>query len=171
MLIDNRTSKRTFTCCFIGSEVIPSGDERKILSRVDNRLYPLLNSGVIYCGISYTPGFCQLVGKHLLDLRAGSYKRLKIIMVQPQGGFLDTLSDEQKRAYFAFYKSVDKVVEQSVKPPETAAQACDRHLVDGSAYCISYITSKTDCGAAGVKYALEHEVKVYNASQWDIRYL
>lgn len=44
----------------------------------------------------------------------------------------------------------------------------DRHLVDYSAYCISYCTRTTGGTAYTVKYALEHGVTVYNASSFDV---
>ena len=96
---------------------------------------------------------------------------MKIVMVQPDEDFVDAFSDEQKRVYFAFKKSVDKVCPVMVNNAVRPIQACNEHLVDGSRYCISYITAHTDTGAAGVRYAIKAGLTVYNASQWNIGFL
>ena len=92
-------------------------------------------------------------------------------MVQPDEDFVDAFSDEQKRVYFALKRSVDKVRPVMVNNAAQPIHACNKHLVDGSRYCISYITAQTDTGAAGVRYAIKAGLTVYNASQWNIGFL
>jgi len=109
-------TKRDSACCFICSKGIPFGDERKILARVDNRLFSLLANGVIYFGISYMPGFFQIVGKRLIGLRNNSYKRIKIIMAQPDGSFIDSFSDEQKQAILNYPSQLIKLAQSRYQP-------------------------------------------------------
>jgi hypothetical protein len=171
-MFSEQLTKRDLACCFIESSIFSAGTERKILARVDNRLYPLLQDGEIYCGISYAPVYCQLVGQHLLKLRERYCKRMKIILAQPDEDFVDAFSGEQKRVYFALKMSVDKVSPcDGGKCAMQTLQACNEHLVNSSRYCISYVSSPTDAGAAGVRYAIKEGLAVYNASQWDIEFL
>ena len=47
----------------------------------------------------------------------------------------------------------------------------DRKLVDGSGYCVSYCNRVPSGTAYTVRYALQHGVKVFNASSFDVRSL
>ena len=52
----------------------------------------------------------------------------------------------------------------------TNALGCGK-LVDGSAWCVSYCNRPRTGTAYTVKYALDHGVKVYNASSFSLRNL
>lgn len=123
---------REQTCCFVGHKDIPPGEKLKILARVEHRLIPLIQQGVIYFGI---------------------------------GG---SLGLEQQRHAEKIDKQVDKIVYAAKEPSRGVYLLRDRHLVDCSAYCISYCTRNTGGTAYTVKYALEHGVTVYNASSFDV---
>lgn len=75
---------------------------------------------------------------------------------------------EQQRHAEKIDKQVDKIVYAAKEPSKGVYLQRDRHLVDCSAYCISYCTRTTGGTAYTVKYALEHGVTVYNASSFDV---
>lgn len=75
---------------------------------------------------------------------------------------------EVNRAFARIDKQVDKIVYAAKEPSRGVYLLRDRHLVDCSAYCISYCTRNTGGTAYTVKYALEHGVTVYNASSFDV---
>ena len=63
-----RKSLQQQTCCFIGYQEIPPGEERKILMRVQHRLLPLISSSetnVQFFGLTGEPGFNTKRGSKL----------------------------------------------------------------------------------------------------------
>lgn len=68
-------------------------------------------------------------------------------------------------------KQVDKIVYAAKEPSRGIHLARNRHLVDGSKYCICYCTRPTGGTAYTVKYALKKGLTVYNASSFDVNEL
>lgn len=158
---------REQTCCFVGHKDIPPGEQLKILVRVEHRLIPLIQQGVTYFGIGGSLGFDTLMADMLISLKA-AHPRIRIIEVLPFEGYRSKWSLEQQRHAEKIDKQVDKAVYIAKEPSRGVYLQRDRHLVDCSAYCISYCTRTTGGTAYTVKYALEHGVTVYNASSFDV---
>ncbi len=158
---------REQTCCFVGHKDIPPGEQLKILARVEHRLIPLIQQGVTYFGIGGSLGFDTLMADMLVSLKA-AHPRIRIIEVLPFEGYRSKWSLEQQRHAEKIDKQVDKIVYAAKEPSKGVYLQRDRHLVDCSAYCISYCTRTTGGTAYTVKYALEHGVTVYNASSFDV---
>lgn len=158
---------REQTCCFVGHKDIPPGEQLKILVRVEHRLIPLVQQGVTYFGIGGSLGFDTLMADMLISLKA-AHPRIRIIEVLPFEGYRSKWSLEQLRHAEKIDKQVDKIVYAAKEPSRGVYLLRDRHLVDCSAYCISYCTRNTGGTAYTVKYALEHGVTVYNASSFDV---
>lgn len=155
------------TCCFTGHRNIPPGEQTKILTRVRHRLIPLIQSGIIYYGVGGALGFDTLVAEMLVELKKEN-SRLRIIEVLPFEGCRDRWTPEQQLHAKNLDKKMDKIVYVSKEPSKSAYLARDRHLVDCSDYCISYCTKPTGGTAYTVKYALENQLTVYNASSFDV---
>jgi uncharacterized phage-like protein YoqJ len=158
---------REQTCCFVGHKDIPPGEQLKILARVEHRLIPLIQQGVTYFGVGGSLGFDALMADMLVSLKA-SHPRIRIIEVLPFEGYRSKWSLEQQRHAEKIDKQVNKIVYIAKEPSRGVYLLRDRHLIDCSAYCISYCTRTTGGTAYTVKYALEHGVTVYNASSFDV---
>lgn len=161
---------KSATCCFTGHRDIPVGEETKIKTRVYHRLQPLIQQGVLCFGVGGALGFDRMMTEYLIQLRKEN-KRLKIIEVLPFEGYRSKWSEEEKAKAKLLDKQMDKIVYASKEPSRGAYLARNRHLVDGSAYCISYCTRPTGGTAFTVKYALERRLTVYNASSFDVNSL
>ena len=162
---------KNLTCCFTGHRDIPEGEIPKIISRIDNRLYPLLEFGVCYFGIGGAIGFDMLMAKHLLELRQRDFKRIKIIEVLPYPGYRKRWSEADTRAMECIDAQVDKLTYIAKEPDRGAYLRRDRRLVDCSEYCFCYCVRATGGTAFTAKYALQNGLKVYNASSFDIHTL
>lgn len=158
------------TCCFIGQGDIPPGEESKVLVRVRHRLMPLIQSGVIYFGVGGTNDFDAMMVDMLLRLKKET-PRLRIIEVLPFKGYRMAWPVERLEKAMKIDRQVDKVVYMEEVPRREAYIDADRHLVEGSNYCISYCNKATGRKAAAVKYALERGLTVYNASSFDVNTL
>ena len=161
---------REQTCCFVGHKDIPPGEQLKILVRVEHRLIPLIQQGVTYFGIGGSLGFDTLMADMLISLKA-AHPRIRIIEVLPFEGYRSKWSLEQQRHAEKIDKQVDKIVYAAKEPSRGIHLARNRHLVDGSKYCICYCTRPTGGTAYTVKYALKKGLTVYNASSFDVNEL
>lgn len=158
------------TCCFTGHRIIPPGEECKILIRVRHRLIPLIQSGVTYFGVGGALGFDTMMADMLLELKKEN-SRMRIIEVLPFEGYRAKWTPEQQLHAKNLDRQMDKIVYVSKEPSRGAYLARDRHLVDGSRYCICYCNKPTGGTAFTVKYALERGLTVYNASSFDVNSL
>ena len=160
------------TCCLTGHRKIPPGEERKIMVRARNILLRLIRDhNVRYFGVGGAVGFDMLAAEYLLNLKAHEEQQIKIISVLPYPAWRETedWTDELRHRAETILRACDKVV--YVRPEfETGVFLLrDRKLVDGSAYCVSYCNRPRTGTAYTVKYAMEHGVKVFNASSFNLK--
>lgn len=152
---------RPYTCCFTGHRNLPIHQEEEIWQRVCTRLYPLLERGVRYFGVGGAIGFDTLVAEKLLNLRK-TYPQIRVILVQPFQGYQSRWTPAQQARAAAVENRADKVAICCQTPSREAFLARDRHLVDGSAYCIGYCTRSTGGTAYTLRYAQKQGLQVWN---------
>lgn len=162
------------TCCLTGHRVIPPGEESKIMVRMRNILLRLIREkNVRYFGVGGAVGFDMIAAEYLLNLKDHKEHQLKIISVLPYPAWRETedWTDALREREEQILRASDKVVYVRPEYEKNVFLLRDRKLVDGSAYCVSYCNRLRTGTAYTVKYALEHGLKVYNASSFDIRQL
>lgn len=152
---------RPYTCCFTGHRNLSIHQEEEIWQRVCTRLYPLLERGVRCFGVGGAIGFDTLVAEKLLNLRK-TYPQIRVILVQPFQGYQSRWTPAQQARAADVENRVDKVVICCQTPSREAFLARDRHLVDGSAYCIGYCTRSTGGTAYTLRYAQKQGLQVWN---------
>lgn len=158
------------TCCFTGHRVIPQGEEAKILARVKSRIDKLISDGVLYFGVGGALGFDTMIAEYLIE-RKKRNSRIKIIEVLPFPEYRNKWTEEQKQRASVIDAQMDKIVYCYDKSSREAYLGRDRHLVDCSAYCISYCTKNTGGTAYTVRYAMKKGLSVWNMSSFDIKSL
>ena len=131
---------RQRTCCVTGRRVIPEKDLPGILERTERAVRRLIEHGVVFFGVGGAIGYDTETAKLLFRLRATDYPQIKVILVYPFEGFTSRWSDEQRAEYARLFPQYDKTVCVAQRASREAYLERDRHLVDGSAYCIAYCT-------------------------------
>ena len=167
-------SQQDQTCCLTGHRVIPPGEEAKVMIRARNILQKLIReNNVRFFGVGGAVGFDMLAAEYLIGLRDRQEQQLKIVSVLPWPGWRETedWTDDLRAREEKILQASDKVVYVRSEYGKNVFLLRDRKLVDGSAYCVSYCNRPRTGTAYTVRYALEHNVKVFNASSWDIRNL
>ena len=162
------------TCCLTGHRVIPPGEEKKIMVRAKNILLRLIREkNVRFFGVGGAVGFDMLASEYLLNLKAHDEHQIKIISVLPYPAWRETedWTDELRAREEKILQASDKVVYVRPEYEKSVFLLRDRKLVDGSAWCVSYCNRPRTGTAYTVKYALDHGVKVYNASSFSLRNL
>ena len=155
---------RQRTCCFTGHRDIPEKDLSGILERTEQAVRRLIERGVIFFGVGGAIGYDTEVAKLLLRLRATDYPQIKVILVYPFESYTSRWSGEQRAEYARLLPQYDKTVCVAQRASREAYLARDRHLADGSAYCIAYCTRDSGGTAYTLRYAQEKGLKIFNAA-------
>ena len=98
---------------------------------------PLIQSGGTYFGVGGALGFDTMMADLLLELKKEN-SRMRIIEVLPFEGYRAKWTPEQQLHAKNLDRQMDKIVYVSKEPSRGAYLARNRHLVDGSRYCICY---------------------------------
>ena len=160
------------TCCLTGHRVIPPGEEKKIMVRAQNIILRLIREkNVRFFGVGGAVGFDMMAAEYLLHLKAHKEQQLRIISVLPYPAWRETedWTDERRLREDRILRACDKVVYVRPEYEKNVFLLRDRKLVDGSAYCVSYCNRPRTGTAYTVKYALDHGVRVYNASSFSLK--
>ena len=160
------------TCCLTGHRVIPPGEEKKIMVRAQNILLRLIREkNVRYFGVGGAVGFDMLAAEYLLELKAHRERQIKVISVLPYPAWQETedWTDALRLREDRILRACDKIVYVRPEFEKRVFLLRDQKLVDGSAYCVSYCNRPRTGTAYTVKYAMDHGVKVYNASSFNLR--
>ena len=158
----DKEQMRLKTACFTGHRDMPTIEVNGITERTERAIQQLYAKGIRFFGVGGALGYDTLAADILFRLRASYMPDIKIILVYPFDGFTDRWKPAQKARYETRLPYYDKVVCIANAPSREAYLARDRHLVDGSAYCIAYQTRDSGGTAYTTRYAIEKGVEVIN---------
>ena len=159
---------RQRTCCFTGHRAIPEKDLPGILRRTEQAVRRLIEQGVVFFGVGGAIGYDTEAAKLLFRLRTTDYPQIKVILVYPFEGFTSRWNDGQRAEYAArLLPQYDKALCVAQRASREAYLTRDRHLVNGSAYCIAYCTRDSGGTAYTLRYAQQEGLKIYNVAQKD----
>ncbi len=157
---------RQKTCCFTGHRALPAESIRTITQRTALEVRDLIeNKGVRFFGVGGAKGYDTLAADVLFQLREKEFPDIKIILVYPFNGFTSRWAAEQKAVYDRFLPMYNKLVCVSDTPSKEAYLARNRHLVDHSAFCISYCTRSVGGTAYTVRYAAHCGLELRNVAR------
>lgn len=146
--------KRDKTCCFSGHRELPAEKVQQLATEIEKAVRDLIvKHGVCYFGVGGAIGFDTLAAKVLFQMRKSEFPQIKVILVYPFDGYTRWWTREQKREYRMLLPKYDKVVCVVDQAGKEAYLWRNRHLVDGSGYCIYYCTRKDGGTAYTVAYA------------------
>lgn len=154
-------SMRDQTCCFTGHRFIPAAqsDDLKLwLWWTVQGLRRRYN--VRFFGAGGALGFDTMAAETVLSLKEALDLRL-IIVAPCRGQEVKWRLDDQKK-YQDILRAADKVVFLSDRYYPGCMQDRNRHLVDGSRWCISYQTKEQGGTAYTVKYAQQQGIEIIN---------
>lgn len=162
---------REKTCCFTGHRDIVKSDVDLIMKRTEEHIRALVRRGIRYFGVGGALGYDTLAAKLLFRLRETELPNIKVILVYPFDGYTDRWTQSQRSEALQLRGRYDKIVKVSEKPGRAAYLQRDRHLVDGSAYCICYCTRSDGGTAYTVRYALGEGLEIFNTADYDLAQL
>ncbi|MBQ2062904.1 MAG: DUF1273 family protein [Oscillospiraceae bacterium] len=142
------------------------GEQKQICKRAEVVIRRLYARGVRYFGVGGAIGFDTMMAQLLMNLRDKDLPDIKIILVKPFDGFTSKWNDSQKRQYEMLLHQYDKVVCVAERPSRQAYMDRNRHLVDGSAFCVAYCTRNEGGSAYTVTLAKQNGLEVYNVADY-----
>lgn len=148
------------TACFTGHREMkmPAGEIRYRLSEL---LDTLISKGVIYYGCGGAWGFDFLAVEAVIEKKKAN-PAVKLILVLPCKDQAKSWRPEQQATYSYIKTQADKIVYTA----ETYSKGCmhkrNRHLVDNSGYCVSFLEKHQGGTFYTVSYAMGKELEIYN---------
>lgn len=156
---------RKQTCCFTGHRDLPREKIPEITERTANEIRDLIaNNNVRFFGVGGAIGYDTLAAKVLFQLKETEFPHIKVILVYPFDGYTNRWTSAQKEEYESLLPKYDKKVCIEASASKEAYLARDRHLVDESAYCISYCARNYGGTAYTVRYAKSQGLEIHNIS-------
>jgi uncharacterized phage-like protein YoqJ len=156
---------RQKTCCFTGHRALPVHQVTELAERTKQEIRSLiLYKNVRFFGVGGAIGYDTLAAKVLFQMRAKEFPFIKVILVYPFDGFTSRWTSKQQSEYHMLLPNYNKVVCVAKYASREAYLDRDRHLVDGSAYCICYCTRSYGGTAYTVRYAQSQELEIHNVA-------
>lgn len=151
------------TACFTGHREIPVLKVASLKRKLKKTLEELIAEGICYFGAGGALGFDTLAAQTVLDLRQ-QYPQIKLILVLPCLSQASSWSEKNKLMYEYIKEQADKVVYASQEYTRGCMHKRNRHLVDNSSVCVSYLTKETGGTAYTVNYANQKGLKVISTA-------
>lgn len=156
---------RQKTVCFTGHRKIPPEKLKDISKRLKATLIQLIENDYMYFGAGGALGFDTLAAQTVLELRK-QYTHIKLILVFPCETQIRGWKQKDIEIYENIKRQADKVVCLSEKYTIDCMQKRNRHLVNNSSVCVSYLTKNQGGTAYTVDYALKHGLTVLNIADY-----
>lgn len=149
------------TCCFTGHRKIPPSQYRNIARRLKSTIIDLIGQGYVCFGAGGALGFDTMAAQIVLKLKE-QYPQIKLILVLP----CKTQTRGWDEHDIEVYEDIKAQCDRFVYISDAYTSGCmfkrNRHLVDNSNICISYLTENKGGTAYTVKYAKKAGVRVIN---------
>lgn len=154
---------RRRTCCFTGHRDLEIGKTQEIAERTAVEIRRLIvEKDVRFFGVGGAIGYDTLAANVLFQIREREFSHIKVILVYPFEGYTSRWTAEQKTEYQKLLPLYDKKVCIGNGPSIGVYLARNRHLVNGSAYCIAYCTRDDGGTAYTIRYARQQGLEVRN---------
>ena len=147
-------------CCFTGHRIMkmPKGEVKRRLSEIIDLL---VSKGVIYFGSGGALGFDTIAAEAVIEARRKNPK-VKLILVLPCKNQDAKWRPDEQATYSYLKAQADKVVCLSEVYTSTCMHERNRHLVDNSSVCVSFLERTSGGTAYTFNYAREKGLKIFN---------
>jgi uncharacterized phage-like protein YoqJ len=148
-------------CCFTGHRAIPSNMRETIEKRLEEEIENLIHQGVKEFRAGGALGFDTMAALAILKLKK-TYPRIRLILVLPHWEQPEGWSEENQRMYATIRIRADEVIYTSWLHSNNCMRKRNRRLVDGSGFCVCYLTKNTGGTVYTVKHAEKKGLRISN---------
>lgn len=163
----DKQKMREMTCCFTGHRFLPAGELQDIGLWVEQTVRELYRRyGVRFFGAGGALGFDTLAAERVLQV-AERLPDIRLIIVAPCRGQEDRWRPADQERYRNILQRAAKVVYLSERYYDGCMLDRNRHLVDGSRWCVAYQTKATGGTAYTVEYAKKQGLELIKYPNFD----
>lgn len=155
---------RDRTCCFTGHRRIPPEQVAAVSRRLDAVILSCIEKGYRYFGTGGALGFDTLAAQSVIKWRK-TYPHIRLILVLPCRSQAAGWPAADRAIYESIKQQADKVVYTAEHYTAGCMHRRNRHLVDHSSLCISYLTQTGGGSFYTVQYARGRGVEVVNIAE------
>lgn len=152
------------TACFTGHRELPAFQVPSLKRKLKQTIISSIEDGYRFFGAGGALGFDTLAAQTILDLKK-DYPDIKLILVLPCPNQTQGWKKKDVETYERIKAQADKVVYTSQHYYQGCMHTRNRHLVNNSSLCISYLTTNSGGTAYTVNYAQSEGVKVINLAE------
>ena len=154
-------NKTEYVCCFTGHRHLPADKIDELLFQLNRTLDILIRSGVTVFRSGGALGFDTLAAFAVLDKKETN-PNIRLEMCIPCKDQAAKWTPDEIDAYDQMLRRADTVTVLHEKYTPFCMHERNRFMVDGSDYCVAFLTKETGGTAYTVNYAKKKDVKVVN---------
>jgi uncharacterized phage-like protein YoqJ len=158
---ESQNQHRDKTCFFTGHRDIPQENYPAIQQRLEKAVEALIAQGVCYFGVGGALGFDTIAALTVIKLKA-RYPQIRLVMILPCKNHDFSWQGEDKALFEKIADRADKLVYTSERYYNGCMYKRNRHMAEGSGWCICYIERPTGGTAYTVSYARSVGVRMIN---------
>ncbi len=148
-------------CCFSGHRNIPEEIKKEIIKKTADTVRTLCSKGIKVFKAGGALGFDTLAALCVLEVKK-DFPDVRLELELIAKGQDNGWAPSERAIYRHVIEEADAVRYASPVYTRGAIFARNRNLVDGSGYCICYLTSAKGGTAYTVNYAAERGLKIIN---------
>ena len=155
---------REKTCCFTGHRDLLVSDRERLYSSIYDAVLSLLSKGVTEFHSGGALGFDTAAALVVLDVKK-LHPEVRLILDLPCASQSKAWKTEDKQIYEYLLAVADETHILAPYYYKGCMQMRNRHMVDQSAYIISYCTKSTGGSAYTLRYAKESGCEIIELSR------
>lgn len=155
---------REKTCFFTGHRDIPQDKIPEIQEKLEEAVKELIEKGVIYYAVGGALGFDTVAALTILKLKS-EYPQVKLVMILPCKNYDFSWQGKDLKGFEVLKQRCDKVIFTAERFYNGCMYKRNRHMADGSGYCICYQRAATGGTAYTVNYAKSLGIHINNIAE------
>ena len=149
------------TCCFTGHRKTPADEYTTIQKRLEEEIVNFIHQGVMEFRAGGALGFDTMAATTVLKLKK-SFPHIRLVLVLPCWEQPEKWNEKDQQLYAVIRAKADEIIYTSWLYHRDCMYKRNRRLVDGSDFCICYLTKTKGGTAYTVNYAKQKGVKIIN---------
>lgn len=163
-MVDSKDNLKDKTCFFTGHRDIPLEKMPHIQKELEETVISLIERGIIYYGVGGALGFDTIAALTVIKLKA-QYPQLRLVMILPCRNHHFSWQGKDIRVFEGIQAQADKVIYTADRYYNGCMYKRNRHMAEGSGYCVCYMARPTGGTAYTVNYARSMGVEIINIAE------
>lgn len=152
------------TCFFTGHRDIPQDKIPEIQAKLEEAVISLIDKGVIYYAVGGALGFDTVATLTIIKLKS-KYPQIRLVMILPCKNYDFSWQGKDMKVFESLKKRADKVVYTAERYYNGCMYKRNRHMAEGSGFCICYQKAPTGGTAYTINFAKSLGIHIINIAE------